>query len=359
MNSVTSYSPSHLDLGSVHTTGHLNCPACGEIRDKMIAPAELARLQFRDAAQIWLKSREGTIGARTLKEYAYWITYLGKFFDQLKLEDIHPGHVESYQSERGKTVGPVPINHECSVLTQILKRAGLWHRIEPHYKPRSLPRPTAGRAMEPEEEKRLFETASRKPRWKVAYCCMLITTNTTAGPNEIRNLRMRNIALGGDYPHIRISEGTKNDYRIRDLPLNESAMWAVRELHKRAKELGAVEPHHYLLPHRAHAGYLDGKTSDPTRPASSWRTAWENLRAAAGLEKSIRLYDLRHHAITRLLENEDVSERTVIELAGHVSKQMLNRYSHIRMRTKKEAVDALTKKSVQGVGVPHLVLVKK
>jgi len=63
------------------------------------------------------------------------------------------------------------------------------------------------------------------------------------------------------------------------------------------------------------------------------------------------MYDLRHHAITGLLEDESVSERTVIELAGHVSRAMLERYSHIRMRTKREAVDALAKKSVHSVPV--------
>jgi hypothetical protein len=41
------------------------------------------------------------------------------------------------------------------------------------------------------------------------------------------------------------------------------------------------------------------------------------------------------------LEDESISERTVTELAGHVSRQMLERYSHIRMSTKKAAVDAL------------------
>jgi integrase len=81
------------------------------------------------------------------------------------------------------------------------------------------------------------------------------------------------------------------------------------------------------------------------------------LRKAAGMP-NLRMYDLRHHAITRLLEDEDVSERTVIELAGHVSHAMLERYSHIRMRTKKEAVDALAKKTPQGSRAA-LILVKR
>jgi integrase len=110
-----------------------------------------------------------------------------------------------------------------------------------------------------------------------------------------------------------------------------------------------------LLPHRAANG-TNG--FDPSRPISSWRGSWEKLRTAAGLP-DLRMYDLRHHAITLLLEDEDVSERTVIELAGHVSRQMLERYSHIRMRTKREAVDALARKGSQNATRPTLVLVKR
>ena len=195
--------------------------------------------------------------------------------------------------------------------------------------------------------------ASSNPRWKVAYCCSLITANTTAGPNEIRHLRVSDIDL--DPPAIRIVEGVKNEYRCRTIPLNEPAAWAVRDLLRRAKRLGSIEPNHYILPHRAPNG---DKGFDPTRPISSWRGSWEKLRTAAGLP-NLRMYDLRHHAITRLLEDEEVSERTVIEIAGHVSRAMLERYSHIRMRTKREAVDALAKKGSASATPARLILVKK
>lgn len=341
-----------------HTTGHIDCSACAAHLNKMISPSELACLQFREAAPVWLFSRKGQVGPRTLTDYGNWIRILGRFFGELPLNRIHPGMLEAYQQERTAVAGPVCINHELGVLCQMLKRAGLWQPIEPHYQPLKIPRSTRGKALENFEEEKLFRIASTKPRWKVAYCCMLITANTTAGPGEIRQLRIRDVVLAAEYPHLRIVEGTKNEHRVRDLPLNDAALWAARELLKRARELGCVQPEHFLLPHRAHPLYMDGTLPDPNKPAGGWRKAWETLREAAGME-STRLYDLRHHAITRLLEDENVSERTVIEIAGHVSKQMLNRYSHIRMRTKKEAVDALNRKSTQRVTGPTLILMKK
>jgi integrase len=60
---------------------------------------------------------------------------------------------------------------------------------------------------------------------------------------------------------------------------------------------------------------------------------------------------LRHHAITRLLENPDISEQTVKDIAGHVSKHILERYSHIRMEKKRNALDALCRKPVQPVQI--------
>jgi integrase len=321
----------------------MSCP-------EVLSSAPFARLPFREAAPLWLESRKGQISPRTLSDYTYWKTYLGKFFDDIVLDQIHIGHIEAYQRDRAVVAGPVCINHECGVLVQILKRAGLWTAIEPHYKPLKLPKPKVGCTLEPDEEDRLFRVASSRPRWRVAYWCSLLTAHTTAGPGEIKNLRIGDVKTDSDMPTISVVEGAKNSERVRTIPLNETAFFAACELLKRAKELGAVRPDHYLLPHRAENG---ARGADPTKPMGSWRRAWENLRDVAGMPH-LRQYDLRHHAITRILENPDVSERTVVEVAGHVSNAMMKRYSHIRMRTKKEALDAL----VRPMAKPQFVLLK-
>lgn len=53
------------------------------------------------------------------------------------------------------------------------------------------------------------------------------------------------------------------------------------------------------------------------------------------------MYDLRHHAITALLENPKISDQTAEALAGHTSVRMKKRYSHIRMEAKRAALNAL------------------
>jgi integrase len=78
---------------------------------------------------------------------------------------------------------------------------------------------------------------------------------------------------------------------------------------------------------------------DVTRPIGEWKKAWKVACKAAGL--TYRWHDCRHTFITRLAENPNVSEETIRALAGHVSKKMLERYSHIRISAKRAAIAAL------------------
>jgi integrase len=78
----------------------------------------------------------------------------------------------------------------------------------------------------------------------------------------------------------------------------------------------------------------------------SWRSAWRSLTKAAGL-KGLRFHDLRHQAITELCE-AGLSDMTIMGSAGHVSRVMLQHYSHIRLQAKREAV-AMLETAVQPV----------
>jgi len=56
---------------------------------------------------------------------------------------------------------------------------------------------------------------------------------------------------------------------------------------------------------------------------------------------------MRHTFISRLAENPNVSEQTIKALAGHVSRQMLERYSHIRSQAKQAAIQALEQGAIE------------
>ena len=76
-------------------------------------------------------------------------------------------------------------------------------------------------------------------------------------------------------------------------------------------------------------------SADPERYATDISWGWDELRKDTGVR--CRLHDLRHTFATRLAEN-GASESTMLALMGHMSRAMLERYSHIRMAAKREAV---------------------
>ncbi len=73
----------------------------------------------------------------------------------------------------------------------------------------------------------------------------------------------------------------------------------------------------------------------PHRPRYRYTWGWDRLRQEAAV--SCRVHDLRHTFATRMAEN-GVSESTMLALMGHMSRSMLERYSHIRMSAKRDAV---------------------
>src|SRR5258707_14357458 len=73
-----------------------------------------------------------------------------------------------------------------------------------------------------------------------------------------------------------------------------------------------------------------------TRVALSSRgdSAWRRVLRHAGL--SIRFHDLWDTCIYKLAEGP-ASEETLMTIAGHLSREMIEHYSHIRMAAKRTA----------------------
>ena len=98
--------------------------------------------------------------------------------------------------------------------------------------------------------------------------------------------------------------------------------------------MGFKDPdHHYLWPACQWGRF------DPTKPIRKWDTAWRALRDAAGLP-GLRFHDLRHTIITELAEM-GVPDHVMESITGHLSRRMLEHYSHIRLDAKRKALDAL------------------
>jgi integrase len=108
--------------------------------------------------------------------------------------------------------------------------------------------------------------------------------------------------------------------------------------------ISAAEQEHYLFPSQ-----IKNKV-DATKHAQSWRSAWRSIRQKAarndddeviypGLER-VRFHDLRHTAVTVLAE-KGLPDQVIMAQVGHISREMLQHYSHIRRQALNAAAAAL------------------
>jgi integrase len=70
---------------------------------------------------------------------------------------------------------------------------------------------------------------------------------------------------------------------------------------------------------------------------SGAKAAWKR---AAQAFRGFRFHDLRHQSITEMAE-AGVPDAAMQSIAGHLSKKMLDHYSHVRMAAKRQAVETL------------------
>jgi integrase len=262
-----------------------------------------------------------------------------------------------WRSENG--VGPALINMEVGVIRRILKRAKRWHLIGAEIRPLKEPR-SIGLALAYEEKLRLLRIAGQNEEWQRAGAAISLALCTTMRGCEIKRLQWREIDFLNRTLLVRTS---KTEAGQRLIPLNVEAYEIVMRLRERAKAFHGIDPQHHVFPACEH-GHVD-----PTRSQKSFRTAWRNLTRAIecpacnrlqkpgkactnkecqadirGIKSplaGLRFHDLRHLAITELAESQ-VSDQTIMAIAGHVSQKMLARYSHVRTEARRQAVAALS-----------------
>jgi integrase len=333
-----------------------------------------SRVPFPDAVERWLEEKRPRVATKTYYTERERAEFGKRYFGRTRLKDINAERILAYIRNRVDAgISNATINRELDVIRGVLKRARLWHRVADDVKPLPV-HSTIGRALSQDEELRLLRVAAMRPEWQMARLAMILALNTTCRGGELKGLRWRDVDFMGRAITIRRS---KTEAGLRTVPLNADAWQAVLQLRERAKLFFSEEPQSawYVFPSGEGQGpksTLNGATvkPDPSKPMTSWRTAWraltraiecpecgklqnpgemcvnENCRTDIRRVKSptagLRFHDLRHHAITRLCESQ-VSDATIMAIAGHVSESMLRHYSHVRQHAMRTALDALAK----------------
>ena len=297
---------------------------------------------FSIAAEDWLKTRTG-IAASTERSYKLAISHLKTAFGKQLLCDISGEDLAAYQTRRKREeVSNRTVNLELGVLRSILRRHRLWEAIAADVD-FLKENPSPGRALTAEEETSLLDAAS-KSRCRSLYPVVMLAINTGMRASEIRGLKWAQVDFLANSLTVGKSKTAAGTGRI--IPLNARAIAVLSHWRGLFPE---AEPDHYVFPHEKYG--LAGNDRKrcayeifPTEPMHRWKVAWESARKAANV--SCRFHDLRHTFISRLAESQ-ASDSTVMALAGHVSRAMMERYSHIRMEAKRRAVDTLSGKDFE------------
>lgn len=338
-----------------HTPNHQPpCPACKALDAALqVQRKNISSLTFAEARIYWTARRVQATGIKSGthdRDDAY-MEALTQFFGSLRLREISPGNLRAYQMARSKNRMRVDgadvrpwkriaknstINHELALLGRILNHCRLWKHLREYYFPLPVPKWSPREIMSEEEEEKFFLDGAHYPQAQLAYQVACLTNNTTASGSELRFMRLKHVFLrpAGEISQIYIPpDGVKNESRPRKISLNRTAKWAVKQLYRRALQLGCADPDDFLFPFWIHRGKYD-----PTRPASKTflRKSWAALLKATG-HPELKPHDLRHNCITRLLEN-GVDPETVRSIAGHLRPEMTEYYSHQRKRVKYEAL---------------------
>jgi integrase len=299
---------------------------------------------FRLAAKNWLSEKAGR-AEKTIAGYKQRVAPVVDRFGDRLVCDIDREDVLAYRAKRiTDGMSNRTVNYEICCLRGVLEGHGVWAKIGRKVT-RLRENHDCGQAISFDEETALL-TACINSASPVLYPAFVLAIDTGIRAAELRSLRHRDLLLmhdgvsfvGGE---IVVPKSKTEAGKGRSIPLTKRAVNGIAEWLRRFPSAG---PDSYLFPRHFVQQVKGIKLTilcevELGQPMRSWQRAWRSALKSAGLK--YRWHDLRHTFVTRLAENPEISEQTIRALAGHVSQQMLQRYSHIRRQAKEDAIAAL------------------
>jgi integrase len=338
---------------------------------------------FAIAADEWLALKALTLATSSHRIERDNLKHLRPHFERRLISDIQAKDISRYQHSRiSEKAAPKTINLEVGTLRSILRRNRVWAEIQQDV--RMLPTlDDTGHALTPEEESALL-SGCLKSRSRSLYPATLLALNTGMRYSEIRLLQWRQLDFAGRM--LTVGKSKTRTGTGRGIPLNTRIL-SVLEMW--ATQFPDRQPSHYVFPSEKYGakgeedtfGFTSGVIfydTDPTRPIGDWKEAWEKARVRAASilrgdggeprrvtqktesaklvaqrnDKLIppkpeslkcRFHDLRHTAVTRLLEG-GIPYPVVASMMGWSAAtaiRMAKRYGHIGSHALREAADVL------------------
>jgi integrase len=300
-------------------------------------------ISFSDATEEFLKWAKANKREGTYVRYKSCVTRLKGFFGDRKLGDIHPFLIEKYKQNRLSEGAKVAVNRELSRLRTLYNLCIKWKKYEgdnPARRFQMVPE-SRGRFLSNEEEKSLLAKCSEPLRSVVV---LAIHTGERAH-SEGLSLTWQNVDFGRRT--ITVEDHFAKNAETRTVPLNSIALATLKELE------GRVPGPWVFMTNKGSKSRGDKHWEQ----YKSFRTAFESACRHDKLS-GVTPHVLRHSFASRLVM-QGVDLRTVQELGGWKSLNMVQRYAHLSQDHKRQAVELLVKNSTSLITPPHVTTANK
>ncbi len=272
------------------------------------------RIRYDEVATDLRQHYEAT-RTRNLKEYAYRVEHLDRFFAGRRIVGIGPTDVEAYIVARQRAgAANGTIRRELGTLSRMLRLAyqhGKLLRVP------VIPKPKEGAPREGFFEPAQYEAVVRHLPADLRVAASIAYTYGWRTQSEVLALERRQLDL--DAGTLRLDPGqTKNDEgRLVYLTpeLKGLLVAQVDRIRTVERKTGRIIP--YLFPYLTGIRRLGQRRHD-------YRKAWATACRKAGLPGRLR-HDFRRTAVRNLV-NLGVPERVAMQVTGHKTRAVFDRY---------------------------------
>jgi len=309
------------------------------VRGVYVPRAKLDQTMVGDAVDRYLReitpTKEESTRGPEIRRGAILKKHLGKY----SMAAVTPDVVAKFRDDRlagadrkDKNGKPIPrandtVRLEMALLGHMYEIAREEWRIGMPFNPvYSVRRPAAHpgrtRRLNVEEEERLFALIERHSNPMLGWIAG-IALETTMREGSVQKLRISQVSLKR---RTLLLPKTKN----RDpqtIPLSRLAT----ELFRRALNHPRRPPETDLI-------FFGEPGRDGVRRPYQFLSIWRNIKIEAAL-RDLRFHDLRHEAISRLVE-AGFSDLEVASISGHKDMKSLKRYTHLRNEKFVERLDS-------------------
>lgn len=278
---------------------------------------EAPSISFDEFLKEYLRHAEGKKTPRAFLSDRLNSKRLACVFGRMRLKDIHQGLIQKYVDDRlharrknGRPYRPATINRELMCLSAIFREAVKRQYVQVN--------PVRGlsqlkennemiRYLSADEEKALLE-ACRPPIRAIVVCAL----HTGMRKGEILSLLWKDV----DFEQRLIKVEQTKTHSKKYIPMNDTLLALL-------KGLPRYEGCDHVFPNE------DGK------PYVEIDANWYRTLRRAGL--NVRFHDTRHTFASRLTQ-AGVPLKVVMELLGHKTMKMTERYAHLAPENLRDAV---------------------